>query len=135
MKHLRRCLVHPPIHEPKVLDDVYLLRRVLGEIDHGALRLERRGKDGGAFLLRWVLGEIDQGSLRLERHESGHCDLRLPRLERRGEGHFPGRTMIPPKVLQSHCSADPKWLAITMLERRSQNETGIYISGSKSFLS
>ena len=52
-----------------MLDDVYLLRRVLGEIDHGALRLERRGKDGGAFLLRRVLGDIDQGSLRLERHE------------------------------------------------------------------
>ena len=35
-----------------MLDDVYLLRRVLGEIDHGAPRLERRGKDGVAFLLR-----------------------------------------------------------------------------------
>ena len=114
-----------------MLDDVYLLRRVLGEIDHGAPRLERRGKDGGAFLLRRVLGDIDQGSLRLERRENGHCDLLcLPRLERRGEGHFPGGTMIPPKVLQSHCSADPKWLAITMLERLSQNGAGIYNSGS-----
>ena len=108
-----------------MLDDVYLLRRVLGEIDHGALRLERRGKDGGAFLLRWVLGEITQGSLRLERHESGRCDLLcLPWLERRGEGHCPGRTMIPPKVLQRHCPADPKWLAIMMLERLSQNGIG-----------
>ena len=32
--------------------------------------------------------------------------------------------MIPPKVLQRHCPADPKWLAIMMLERLSQNGIG-----------
>ena len=37
-----------------MLDDVYLLRRVLGEIDRGAPRLERRGKDGGACTVAQV---------------------------------------------------------------------------------
>ena len=44
------------------------------------------------------------------------------------------RTMIPPKVLQRHCSADPKWLASDSLKTGlSQNGTGIYISGSMCF--
>ena len=74
MKHLGRRLVHPTNPPPRVLDDVYLLRRVLGEIDHGALRLGGV-ENGCACLLRWVLGEINQVSLRRELHESFRCDL------------------------------------------------------------